>query len=69
MQLTSIPHVPKHEIDSGQKGGYYATILSDQKWLQSMERKVQQSSLQAPVLPAQEVILLSTKNVQGLNRT
>ena len=28
MQLTSIPHIPKHEMDSGRKGGYYATNLS-----------------------------------------
>ena len=28
MQLTSLPHVTKHEMDSGQKARYYTAILS-----------------------------------------
>ena len=47
----SSPHVTKCEMDSGRKSGYYAAILSGKN-----DRGVK-SSLQAPFLPAQEVIL------------
>ena len=40
MELMSIPHETESEMDCGQKGGYYAAILSGKiKRLQSIEHK------------------------------
>ena len=39
MQLTSSPHVSRCETNSGRKAGYYAAILSSQKWPWYMESK------------------------------
>ena len=57
MQSTSLPHVTKHETESGREDVYYAPILIGKKNPQSMEHQVQESSLWAPFSQAQEVIL------------